>query len=103
MGKFLLSGMLGLLLLLATAGASAVCKTDAIGAVYCAEIPHGGAEVNGIGSVECGRGECVVNSLGLVKCSKVVGGGAAIDGSGIAKCFGGCANGSRNLCVSATP
>lgn len=80
-------------------GAQAECKQDSSGTVYCSEVPTGGAELDRVGSVVCGKGQCRTDEGGTVKCSKVEGGGAAVDSLGIVKCLGGCERARRAMCV----
>ncbi len=79
--------------------ASAECAASSIGIVYCSKHPIGGAIANGLGTVECGKGQCRKDRLGFVKCSTVEGGGAAINSIGIVKCFKECETGSSSMCV----
>ena len=83
--------------LLLACSAHATCKTNSIGTVYCSKYPGGGAAVNSIGTVQCGKGQCKVNSIGVVKCSKIQGGGAAVNSIGTVKCQGGCERGSQSV------
>lgn len=77
----------------------AECAKDNIGRVLCAAEPGGGAAVDGIGRVLCGKGQCRKNGIGIVYCSKVRGGGAETDGIDTVRCLGGCEQGSQNMCV----
>ena len=99
MNKILTQTLIVLMTSLLAFSAHATCKANSLGAVYCSKYSGGGASVNSLGSVECGKGQCAVNSLGSVKCSKVQGGGAAVNGLGTVKCFGGCEDGSEYMCV----
>lgn len=75
------------------------CATNSIGTVYCSEFPTGGAALNNIGMVMCGKGQCKADSIGTVWCSTVEGGGAAVNSTGTVKCLGGCERGSRSMCT----
>ena len=79
--------------------ANAECAADTNGTVYCSNYATGGAVINSLGIVECGKGECQRNSIGSVTCSRVEGGGAAVNSSGTVKCLGGCEDGSQSMCV----
>lgn len=75
------------------------CAKDYIGNVYCAAQPLGGAKVDSIGNVQCGKGQCRQDSIGNVYCSKVAGGGAEKDSIGVVRCLGGCDQASQSMCV----
>ncbi|MBN2870534.1 MAG: hypothetical protein JXK04_06230 [Campylobacterales bacterium] len=74
------------------------CVIDSLGNVYCSKYPNGGAKLNNLGNVACGKGECATNNLGTVYCSKIQGGGAALDSLGSVRCLGGCEEGSMKMC-----
>jgi len=79
--------------------AYAECAANSIGTVYCSIYPNGGATTNSIGTVVCGKGQCIKSILGYVKCSRVEGGGAAVNSIGIVKCLDGCEAGKSSTCV----
>lgn len=89
-----------LIFIFASINVNAKCKANSIGTVYCSKTPNGGAMVNYIGTVKCGKGECKQNSIGTVKCSVIEGGGATVNSIGTVKCLGGCENGNSSMCES---
>jgi hypothetical protein len=73
------------------------CVQDGIGKTICAPA-GGGAQLDRLGQVVCGLGQCVVNSFGEVSCAGQPGGEAMLDAAGQAVCVGGCVEARHSYC-----
>ena len=106
------AGLIALLILYPSA-ASADCRTDSRGDVYCGaggcvvdsagEIwcsrhYQGGVQITLDGEVLCGIGHCGKDAHGRVYCSSEVGGSVTTDIDGRVRCYGRCEPGSVDHC-----
>jgi hypothetical protein len=76
------------------------CVTDSAGKIWCSRHYDGGVKITLDGEVLCGIGRCARDAHGRVYCSSEVGGSVTTDIDGRVRCYGSCEPGSVDRCES---